>query len=109
MLQYLEDYNLNDVRLLEKGKIKFKKYNFLNFFLELLFFHNFWIKKYSILSSKAIISYAAGFYNQWGINIHDSMSLPGVAEKLAYIHYDETCVPIFSFGENFKKYNEGNE
>ena len=25
MLQYLEDYNLNDVRLLEKGKIKLKK------------------------------------------------------------------------------------
>ena len=35
------------------------------------------------------------------------MSLPGVAEKLAYMHYDEKCAPIFSFGQNFKMYNEG--
>ena len=56
---------------------------------------------------EAIVNYAEGFYNQWRINIHDSMSLPGIAEKLAYMNFDETCAPIFSFGGIFKNYNEG--
>ena len=57
---------------------------------------------------EAIVYYAEGFYDQWKINIHDSMSLPGIAEKLAYMNFDETCAPICSFGGIFKKYNEGN-
>jgi len=34
------------------------------------------------------------------------MSLPGVAEKIAYKFYNEAAVPIYSFGEKFKKYNQ---
>jgi hypothetical protein len=34
------------------------------------------------------------------------MSLPGIAEKLAYMNFDEACAPIFSYSERFKKFNE---
>ena len=52
----------------------------------------------------AIDAYTQGFYTQWQINAHKSVSLPGLAQKLAYKFYDG--IPIFTFGENFKKYNE---
>ena len=56
---------------------------------------------------QAIVCYAEGFFTQWKINIHDSMSLPGIAEKIAYLNFDDSCAPIYSFGGIFKKYNEG--
>ena len=57
------------------------------------------------LLMKAIDSYTEGFYQQWKVNIHQSMSLPGIAEKLAYMSYPENCTPIYSFGDQFKKYS----
>lgn len=54
------------------------------------------------LLSQAIDVYAKGFFSQWGINVHNSMSLPGVAQKLAYKYYEKDAVPIYSFGEKFK-------
>ena len=49
--------------------------------------------------------YSQGFFDQWGINVHHSLSLPGIAEKLAYKNYPDNCAPIYSFGDQFKKYS----
>ena len=55
------------------------------------------------LLQKSIDIYTKGFYNDWGINIHRFMSLPGVAEKLAFKNYPDHCAPIYSFGDKFEK------
>ena len=57
------------------------------------------------LLMKSIDMYSEGFYTQWGINIHQFLSLPGIAESLAYKNYPKTCAPIYSFGDKFKKYS----
>ena len=72
MADYLRNYNLNDVILLEA----------------------------------CITSYAQHFYDTWGVNIHDKMSLPGVAQDIAFRKYDESATAIYTFGKNFKHYND---
>ena len=53
----------------------------------------------------AISSHAQGYYNQWGVNLHDFMSLPGIAEHIAYKYYDAKAPPIYSFGKMFGDLN----
>ena len=71
MMEYLEQYNLDDCRLL----------------------------------SQSIDKYSAGFLQDWKVNVHSSMSLPGVAEKIAYTFYNSKAVPIYSFAQKFRDYN----
>ena len=59
-----------------------------------------------ILLDKCIKAYAKGFFDSWGVNIHENMSLPGVAQKLAFQFYDEEATAIYTFGKKFQKYNE---
>ena len=54
----------------------------------------------------SIDHYADGFLSQWGVNVHKFMSLPGIAEFLAYKYYNENAAPIYSFGQKFSKYNK---
>ena len=72
MADYLKNYNLNDVILLEV----------------------------------CITSYAEHFYKTWGVNIHNKMSLPGVAQDIAFRKYEESATAIYTFGKKFKHYNE---
>ena len=54
---------------------------------------------------KAIDVYSKGFYDDWGINVHNFISLPGIAQTLAYKSYPDNCAPIYSFGKNFTRYS----
>jgi hypothetical protein len=58
------------------------------------------------LLCESIDAYGTGFLNEYNVNVHSFMSLPGVAEHIAYKFYDENACPIYSFGPQFKKYNE---
>ena len=58
-----------------------------------------------IILEKCVTAYAKGFYNDWGVNIHDKMSLPGVAQDLAFRYYDANATAIYSFSKNFTDYN----
>ena len=59
-----------------------------------------------VLLVECIKSYAQGFFETWDVNIHEQMSLPGVAQDLAFRFYNEKETAIYSFGRNFKTYNE---
>ena len=48
---------------------------------------------------RSIDVYTAGFMKDWKINIHRSLSLPGIAERLAYKKYNVNSPPIYSFGK----------
>ena len=50
--------------------------------------------------------YAAGFLSQWNVNVHVSMSLPGVAERIAYKYFNPESPPVYSFGKSFRNYNK---
>ena len=69
-----------------------------------------YLKEYNLndcrLLCSSIIKYAEGFLQQWNVNIHQSMSLPGVAERIAYKYFNPKSPPIFSFGEKFGLYNK---
>ena len=68
-----------------------------------------YLESYNLLDCellmKSIQNYAAGFQEDWNINIHDSMSLPGFAEKLCYRFYDDLSPSIFTFGKSFREFN----
>ena len=55
---------------------------------------------------QAIRRYAGGFKSTFGVNIHNSMSLPGLAESLVYKFYGDNCAPIYSFADNFAWINK---
>ena len=55
---------------------------------------------------QAIRRYAGGFKITFGVNIHNSMSLPGLAESLVYKFYGDNCAPIYSFADNFAWINK---
>ena len=59
-----------------------------------------------ILLVRCIKAYAAGFFRSWQVNIHEQMSLPGVAQNLAFRYYEEKETAIYTFGKNFKNYND---
>ena len=59
-----------------------------------------------ILLVKCIRSYAEGFFKSWQVNIHEKMSLPGVAQHLAFKYYDEKATAIYTLGKSFTEYNE---
>ena len=59
-----------------------------------------------ILLDKCIKKYAKGFYDSWQVNIHEKMSLPGVAQELAFKYYDDDATAIYTFGKKFKDFNE---
>ena len=59
-----------------------------------------------ILLVECVKSYAQGFFDTWGVNIHEQMSLPGVAQNLAFQFYHEKETAIYTFGKNFKTYND---
>ena len=59
-----------------------------------------------ILLVRCIKAYAAGFFRSWQVNIHEQMSLPGVAQYLAFRYYDEKETAIYTFGKSFKTYND---
>ena len=58
------------------------------------------------LLCSSIEAYGQGFLADFGVNVHKFMSLPGVAEYVAYTNFDEDSAPIYSFGQQFKKFNE---
>ena len=58
-----------------------------------------------ILLEECVKTYAKGFYDTWGVNIHEEMSLPGVAQNLAFRFYDEKATAIYTFGQKFKEFN----
>ena len=55
---------------------------------------------------KSIENYAAGFLNDFGVNVHRFMSLPGLAQHVAFKFYDKNTAPIYSFGASFLSYNK---
>lgn len=55
---------------------------------------------------KSIEKYAAGFLNDFGVNVHKFMSLPGLAQHVAFKFYDKNAAPIYSFGKSFASYNK---
>ena len=55
---------------------------------------------------KSIEAYSKGFLNDFGVNVHKFMSLPGLAQHVAYKFYDTKAAPIYSFGESFSLYNQ---
>ena len=59
-----------------------------------------------ILLVECVKSYSKGFFDTWGVNIHEQMSLPGVAQDLAFRFYKEKETAIYTFGKNFKIYND---
>jgi hypothetical protein len=58
------------------------------------------------LLQESIEAYGNGFLNDFGVNVHNFMSLPGLAQHVALKFYDESVAPIYSFGENFLFYNK---
>ena len=59
-----------------------------------------------ILLDECVKSYAQGFFETWAVNIHEEMSLPGVAQGLAFNFYEEAATPLYTFGKKFTHYNE---
>ena len=68
------------------------------------------LERYNIrdceLLRESIARYSAGFLEDWNVNIHDSMSLPGFAEKMCYEFYDVKSPAIFTFGKSFNGLNK---
>ena len=60
---------------------------------------------FSVLS-EAIRKYAAGYEESFGVNIHDYVSLPSLAQSIAFKFYGDNCAPIYSFGQEFGWINE---
>ena len=58
-----------------------------------------------ILLEDCIRAYTTGFYDTWRVNIHDQMSLPSVAQDLAFRFYDEKATSIYTFGKSFMEFN----
>ena len=58
-----------------------------------------------ILLEECIRAYAHGFHESWNVNIHEQMSLPGVAQDLAFRFYKENSTAIYTFGNSFKEFN----
>ena len=56
--------------------------------------------------AQAIRNYARGYEETFGVNIHDYVSLPGLAQSLAFKFYKNTSAPIYSFGQEFGWLNE---
>ena len=54
-----------------------------------------------ILLIRSIENYAAGFLSEWGISVHDCISLPTLAQKLAFEKYDPEAYPIYSFNSRY--------
>jgi len=69
-----------------------------------------YLAEYNLLDVRlllgAIGAYTAGFLDEHGINVHNFMSLPGVAQYMALKYYNSDAPPILSFGNRFKKYND---
>ena len=57
------------------------------------------------LLCQSIERYSSGFLKDWNVNVHLSMSLPGVAQSLAYKFYNPEAIPIYSFAQPFNDYN----
>lgn len=60
---------------------------------------------FSVLG-EAIRKYAAGYEESFGVNIHDYVSLPSLAQSIAFKFYGDNCAPIYSFGQEFGWINE---
>ena len=58
-----------------------------------------------LLLQKSIEQYAKGFLTDFGVNVHKFMSLPGLAQHVAFKFYDKSAAPIYSFGSSFLAYN----
>ena len=58
------------------------------------------------LLQKSIKAYSSGFLNDFGVNVHKFMSLPGLAQHVAFKFYDKTAAPIYSFGRSSQDYNK---
>ena len=64
-----------------------------------------YLEAYNMLDCKLLIqsieNYAEGFLTEWGMNIHDCISLPTLAQRLAFEMYNPEAYPIYSFGSKF--------
>ena len=69
-----------------------------------------YLREYNLIDvrilSKSIMAYAKGFWDQFKINVHSYMSLPAVAEAIAYKNYDKESDPIYTFSDDFRWLNE---
>ncbi|CAG5111063.1 Oidioi.mRNA.OKI2018_I69.chr2.g5399.t1.cds [Oikopleura dioica] len=58
------------------------------------------LKEYNLLDCrlllKSINAYAEGFLQEYGIDIHKKLSLPGLAQQIAFDKYDPDCQNIYS-------------
>jgi hypothetical protein len=85
----------------EQSKLEFNKNcSSMTDFLRLYNLNDCW------LLQEAIESYGNGFLTDFGVNVHNFMSLPGLAQHIAFKFYDEKAVPIYSFGKDFELYNK---
>ena len=57
------------------------------------------------LLTRSIKKYTEGFVQQWGVNIHNFLSLPGVAQYLSFASYKKDAYPIYSFAPEFSHLN----
>lgn len=68
------------------------------------------LKEYNYLDvrllSKSIQNYSEGFWRDFQVNVHQFMSLPAVAETIAYKNYDKKSDPVYTFSNDFKWLND---
>ena len=50
---------------------------------------------------QSIEKYTEGFISLWNVNVHDFISLPSLAQYLAFEKYNPEAFPIYSFGNKF--------
>ena len=64
-----------------------------------------YLEYYNMLDCKLLIlsieKYAEGFLAEWGINVHECISLPTLAQKLAFKKYDPDAYPLYSFNKKY--------
>ena len=53
------------------------------------------------LLSASIENYTQGFLDEWGVNVHEFISLPSLAQHLALKKFDPKAYPIYSFNGKF--------
>ena len=68
-----------------------------------------YLAEYNLLDCRVLLEaievYAQGFYDSWKVDIHQSLSLPSISQKLAYKLYNKNAPPIVTFGKKFSQYN----
>ena len=63
-----------------------------------------YLRHYNMLDVKVLVAaiekYNDGFLTQWGVNVHDYISLPSLAQDLALRFYAGNAYPIYSFPDS---------